>query len=544
MFTNIRIGTRQMLAVGLLLALMLTMSLIGYQGLGSSVQIDARLCDFAHRLRAHILGCRRFEKDHWLNIGDAAQEKEYDGKWAYEQSQVLARLDDAGAIAVDATDKEALAVMRAEFARYVDGYSLVRKAVGDGRIRSARDANLAIVPYKEIIHRMEAASQGFADEHSRRMQQLGDKTRRTMIGMVGIAIVTSLLAVIIGWLLTRSITVPVAEIVEVARRIAAGDLRGRVVASRGDELGLLQSAIGDMLAKLGQILGEVRSGADGLATASSHVSASSQSLSRGTSEQAASVEETSSSLEEMSASITQNADNSKRMEEMALKGANDAGDAARAVGETAAAMRTIVDKISVVEEIAYQTNLLALNAAIEAARAGEHGRGFAVVALEVRRLAERSQAAAQGIGGVAGGSVQAADRSATLLGELAPSIRRAAELTQEVAAASTEQAGGVALMNRAIAQVDQVTQQNASAAEELASTAEEMAQQAQSLQQLVGYFHIDEQLFPAPKKPSPRAARRAEAQAQAKSHAPRNGEVEARLDAQPPSSHNGEFRRF
>jgi methyl-accepting chemotaxis protein len=533
-FTNVRIGTRQALAIGLLLLLMATLTAIGYSGLGSSVQTDARLSDFAHRLRAHILGCRRFEKDHWLNIGDAKLELEYDGKWQTEHDAVLARLTDAAAIAVEPADKEALAVMTTEFAKYADGYALVRQEVNDGRIRNARDANLAVAPYKEVIHRMEAASQGFADDHSQRMQQLGEKTRRTVIGMVAIALLTSLLAIVLGWLLVRSITVPIAEIVEVARRIAAGDLRGRVAAARGDELGLLQGAIGEMLGKLGQVLGEVRSGADGLAQASSHVSSSSQSLSRGTSEQAASVEETSSSLEEMSASITQNADNSRRMEEMSLKGAGDAGDAARAVAETAAAMRTIADKISVVEEIAYQTNLLALNAAIEAARAGEHGRGFAVVALEVRRLAERSQAAAQGIGGVAAASVQGADRSAALLAELAPSIRRAAELVQEVAAASTEQASGVALMNRAIAQVDQVTQQNASAAEELASTAEEMAQQAGSLQQLVGYFKIDD--APAPPAAKPAAPRVV--------HKPKSGEIEARLAAQAPSSHNGEFRRF
>jgi methyl-accepting chemotaxis protein len=537
---DLRIGTRLGLSFGLLLALMGAVAVLGYAGLGGAVQTDARLCDFAHRLRAHIINCRRFEKDHWLNIGDAAKEEEYDHKWNGEHDLVLARLADAGEIAVEPADKEALAVMRAEFAKYNDGYQLVRKAIGEGRLRNARDANLAIIPYKDIIHRMEEASESFADEHSKRMQQLGEKTRRTMVGILGIAVCTLFLGAVLAWLLTRSITVPVAVVSDIARRIAAGDLRSATLEVRGDELGQLQRAIAQMLATLGQVLGEVRNGAGGLATASAHVSASSQSLSRGTSEQAASVEETSSSLEEMSASITQNADNSRHMEETSLRGASDAGEAARAVADAAAAMRSIVEKISVVEEIAYQTNLLALNAAIEAARAGEHGRGFAVVALEVRRLAERSQAAAKAISGVAGSSVQVADRSASLLGELAPAIRRAAELVQEVSAASKEQAGGVALMNRAIAQVDQVTQQNASAAEELASTAEEMAQQAQSLQELVGYFRVDDTIA----APAAKQLRQIHKKSSATPDKPKNGEIDARLDAQPPSSHNGDFRRF
>jgi methyl-accepting chemotaxis protein len=153
-------------------------------------------------------------------------------------------------------------------------------------------------------------------------------------------------------------------------------------------------------------------------------------------------------------------------------------------------MRSIAEKVSIIEEIAYQTNLLALNAAIEAARAGEHGRGFAVVATEVRKLAERSQGAAKEISGLASSSVKVAERSGQQLAELVPSIRKTADLVQEVAAASSEQSAGVSQINKAMAQVDQVTQRNASAAEELASTAEEMAAQAEALQQLVSHFRV------------------------------------------------------
>ena len=291
------------------------------------------------------------------------------------------------------------------------------------------------------------------------------------------------------------------EMSSVATSLAAGDLRVRVT-PRSDDDGFGQAFV-SMLARLAQVIGEVRAGANALSGASNQVSASSQTLSQGTSEQAASVQETTSSLEQMSASITQSAVSSKQTEQMAVQGARDAAEGGQAVAETIDAMRAIAEKISIIEEIAYQTNLLALNAAIEAARAGEHGRGFAVVATEVRKLAEKSQAAAKDIGSLASSSMSLAERSGQLLGALVPSIRKTADLVQEVAAASAEQSSGVSQVNKAMARVDEVTQRNASAAEELASTAEEMAAQAQALDHLVAFFQVDGPGVSKPRTPRP-----------------------------------------
>ncbi|MFL5351030.1 methyl-accepting chemotaxis protein [Archangium sp.] len=312
--------------------------------------------------------------------------------------------------------------------------------------------------------------------------------------LMGGGLVGPLLAVLLAWVLSRSITRPLHEAVSLTGKLASGDLTAAIEVKGRDETAMMMAGMREMVQRFGSVLGEVRGAVGSLSGASGQVAAAAQALSQGTSMQAASVEETTTSLEQLSASISQNAETSKQLESMAVRGAADAEESGLAVNETVEAMAAIAERISIVEEIAYQTNLLALNAAVEAARAGEHGRGFAVVASEVRKLAERSQKAAKEIGSLAGSSVKVAERSGLLLKELVPSIRKTAELVQQVAAVSREQASGVVQMNRAMVQVDQVTQRNASAAEELSSTAEELAAQAESLQQMMTFFRVVEEV--------------------------------------------------
>jgi methyl-accepting chemotaxis protein len=441
---------------------------------------------------------RRFEKDLALHVGNSDQEAEDLARWndqRYRLNERLAGLErDA-----PAEDRDLVRIMRSDLAAYETGFYRIVGLVRQKSLKTTADVSRETSSYKDSAERLEASAADLAAAYFKRMgdreESLGAQKVGTARAMVGVMLLTLVLGSVFSVRLTRGVTAPIREAVRITEAIARGDLAVSVPPASRDELGLLLSAMAQMADRLRSVVGEVRSGADALArtsgqvvsvvaqvsSASSQVSASAQTLSQGTSEQAASVEETTSSLEEMSASITQNAENSRQMEQMALQGARDGDESARSVEDTVQAMRSIAEKISIVEEIAYQTNLLALNAAIEAARAGEHGRGFAVVAAEVRKLAERSQAAAKEIGGLAASSVRVAERSRSALGELVPAIRKTSDLVQEVAAASLEQSAGVSQINRALGHVDQITQRNASSAEELSSTAEEMASQAEAM---------------------------------------------------------------
>ncbi len=280
------------------------------------------------------------------------------------------------------------------------------------------------------------------------------------------------------------------QVAGMALKLAEGDLRIRVEERSGSDE--LMRSLGEMIARLTEVVQDVSASAENVASGSEQMSSSSETLSQGANEQASAVEQCSSSMEEMTSSINQNADNAKQTENIALKAAQDARESGEAVHKTVAAMKEIAGRISIIEEIARQTDLLALNAAVEAARAGEHGKGFAVVAAEVRKLAERSQTAAAQINKLSADSTDVAERAGKLLEKLVPDIQKTADLVQEISAASMEQSSGGAQVNTALQQLDQVVQENAASSEELASTAEELASQAEQLQSAISFFTVGE----------------------------------------------------
>jgi methyl-accepting chemotaxis protein len=279
---------------------------------------------------------------------------------------------------------------------------------------------------------------------------------------------------------------------EAAEALATGNLGYSINDAGDNEVGAMLQSMKRMIGKLKEIAHAVICASENVSAGAQMLSSTAEAMSQGASEQAAAAEEASSSMGQMTSNIRQNADNALQTEKIAVKSARDAMEGGAAVRETVGAMKTIAEKIAIIEEIARQTDLLALNAAIEAARAGDAGKGFAVVASAVRRLAERSADAAAEISKLSMNCVEVALRSGSLLEQIVPDIQKTAHLVQEISAASKEQDIGAAQINSAIQQLNKVAQQNASASEEMSSTAEELSSQAQELQNIITFFRVED----------------------------------------------------
>jgi methyl-accepting chemotaxis protein len=337
-----------------------------------------------------------------------------------------------------------------------------------------------------------------------------DSSRMTLIIMVLVSIAIAATTAI--WI-SLGISRGLGRAGALAQAVAGGDLTQTITTTSRDEIGDLIGHVNTMVARLRGVVAEALNASQNVSAGSQELSASAEQLSQGATEQASSTEEASSSMEQMAANIKQNADNATQTEKIARQSAADAQSSGDAVGRAVEAMRTIAEKITVVQEIARQTDLLALNAAVEAARAGEHGKGFAVVASEVRKLAERSQASATEISTLSAQTVKAAQEAGEMLVKLVPDIKKTAELVAEISTACREQDIGADQINQAIQQLDKVTQQNSSASEEMSATSQELAAQSEQLQANISYFRTDQQGGGAPAVGRTSAPRRAAASA-------------------------------
>jgi len=403
--------------------------------------------------------------------------------------------------------KSILAKIKEHRAQYVVSFSKVGKLLAEDKRDDA--SSMMIVETLPALDVLQGSIKELTDLQKKIVETSGADIKQSINSsrnlMIGLGMAAVLIGIAFAYGITRSITRPINEAVKVAQTVAAGDLTSRIEISSTDEIGQLLQALKNMNDSLMRVVGQVRTGTDTIATASSQIAAGNLDLSSRTEEQASSLEETASSMEELTSTVKQNADNARQANqlavsasEVAVKGGAVVSRVVDTMSSINASSKKIVDIIGVIDGIAFQTNILALNAAVEAARAGEQGRGFAVVASEVRNLAQRSAAAAKEIKTLIGDSVEKVDVGAKLvdqagatMDEIVESVKRVTDIMAEITAASQEQTSGIEQINQAISQMDEVTQQNASLVEEAAAAAGALQDQASNLSQVVSVFKLD-----------------------------------------------------
>ena len=513
--TNLKIGHRLAFLLGCVLAITAGIAGAGWWSVTAlhasasrALGQDVKLAQQAGDIQSLVLLERRYEKDAFINLADADKLAGYTRKWSDARARLAKAIEQVHGLDLAAEDAQAVGQLEENFAVYARGFDATIAAIRAGQLKTAVEANAELAKVKAAVQAMETISDLMNDraiERAGKVQGTIDAVRaRALVLQLALSALGLAVAAVLSWLVTRSITQPIRQAVQVAETVAAGDLSSRIDATGRDEVSQLLAALKRMNQNLTGLVGQVRGGSDSIAIGSAQIATGNADLSQRTEEQASNLQQTAASMEQLTATVKQNADAAREAtrlagsaSDVAMRGGDVVGKVVAMMEEITVSSRRIGDIIGVIDAIAFQTNILALNAAVEAARAGEQGRGFAVVASEVRSLAQHSAQAAREIKDLIGDSVQRVEAGSQLVGEagktmneVVAQVRRVSDLIGEIGAASAQQSSGIDQIGEAVAQLDHVTQQNAALVEESAAAAESLKHQAAQLAGVVAVFKL------------------------------------------------------
>ena len=512
---NMGIGQRLAIGFGVVIALLMMLAALSYLRIGSlNQEVTTTVKErypktvVANGIKADVNEVTRSMLN-VLIMSDPDQIKAELANMDKKNASATAALDELTKSTTDPRGQEILKAIAAIRAKFIPGQAAFIALINEDKKENAMVKFMFSMrpqqaKYFEQLDR-------FTTYQNDNMVEAGDAaaavSKRTQLLILLLAVGASLISVAVAFFATRSIVGPLSEAVDIAKRVADGDLTSVIDVNSSDETGQMMGALKHMNSSLTRIVADVRAGTELISSASGEIASGNLDLSSRTEQQAASLGQTSGAMRALTDTVQQNADNARqanqlaaKASEVAMRGGSVVSHVIDTMGSITASSKKIVDIIGVIDGIAFQTNILALNAAVEAARAGEQGRGFAVVASEVRNLAQRSAAAAKEIKTLIGDSVDKVREGSTLveqagvtMEEVVASVRRVTDIMGEITSASQEQSIGIANVNHTILEMDETTQQNAALVEEAAAAAASMQHQAANLARVVSVFKLDQQ---------------------------------------------------